>query len=58
MYPDSCINTHHDVTHLINHVMVKKQKLKYLENGTKIFYEINKILNLCLRWHILTSYRF
>ena len=37
---------------------LKIQKLEYLENGTWFFYEIKKILNLYLRWHILRSYRF
>ena len=31
---------------------LKMQKLEYLENGNK------KILNVCLRQHILRSYRF
>ena len=34
------------------------RKLEYLENGTQLCYEIKKILNLCLRWNILRSYRF
>ena len=37
---------------------LKIQKLEYLENGTLFFYEIKKILNLYLRWHISSSYRF
>ena len=37
---------------------LKLQKLEYLENGTQLFSEIKKILNLCLRWHNLRSYRF
>ena len=37
---------------------LKLQNLEYLENGTWFFYEIKKILNLCLRWHILRSYCF
>ena len=37
---------------------LKIQKLEYLENGTELFYETKKILNLYLRWHILRSYRF
>ena len=42
MHPVSCTNTHHDVTDLVNHGMVKKQKLEYLENRTQLFYEIKK----------------
>ena len=35
MYPVSCTNTHHDVTDLLNHEIVKNTKyLKYLENVT------------------------
>ena len=37
---------------------LNKQKLKYLENRTELFYKIIKILNLCPRWHILRSYCF
>ena len=36
---------------------LKIQKLEYLENKT-IFLRNKKILNLCLRQHILRSYRF
>ena len=40
MYPASCNNTHHDVTDLINHGIVKNiRKLEYLENRTKLFYK-------------------
>ena len=58
MHPVLCTNTHYDVTDLVNHGMVKVQKLEYLENGTYFFLRNKKILNLCLRWHILRSYRF
>ena len=34
------------------------QKLECLENGTQLFQKMKKILNLCLKWHILRSYRF
>ena len=34
MHPVSCTNSHHDVTDLMDHGMVKKIKLAYLENGT------------------------
>ena len=39
MQPVSCTNAHHDVTDLVNHGWLKIQKLEYLENGTKLFYE-------------------
>ena len=42
MHPVSFTNTHHDVTDLVNHGMIKKQKLEYLENRTQLFYEIKK----------------
>ena len=42
----SC-TTHHHVTDLVNHDMVKMEKLEYLENGT--FLQNKKILNMCLR---------
>ena len=34
MHLVSCTNTHHDVTDLVNHEMVKTQKLEYLANET------------------------
>ena len=40
----SCTNAHHDITDLVNHGMVKIQKLEYLENRHKIKYEIKKFL--------------
>ena len=57
MHPISCINTHHDVTDLLNHGMVKIQKLECLEKEHN-FSMKQKIPNLCLRWHILRSYHF
>ena len=47
MHPGLCSNTHHDVTDLVNHGMVKNVKLEYLENGTKLFCEINKKFLTC-----------
>ena len=52
--PISCTNTNHDVTDLVNHGMVKIQKLDYLENET-IFLRNKKVPH---RWHILSSHRF
>ena len=51
----SCTNTHHDVTDLVNHGMVKTW-ISFEQNI--IFLRSKKILNLCLRWYILRSYRF
>ena len=34
MHPVSCTNTHHDVTDLVNHGIIKVQKLEYLDNRT------------------------
>ena len=34
MVPVSCTNTHHDITDLVNHGMVKIHTLEYLDNGT------------------------
>ena len=44
MHPVSFTNTHHDITDLVNHEMVKNKKLEYLENGTYLFYKIKKFL--------------
>ena len=44
IHPVSCTNTHHDVTNLLNRKSFKIQKLEYLKKGTKLFYEIKKIL--------------
>ena len=50
--------THHDVTYLVSHGMVKSTKT-WLTQVRNIFFQWNKKnLNLCLRWHILRSYRF
>ena len=55
MHPVSCTNTHHGVTDLVNHGMVKR----YFQNGTRLFYETEIFLACAsLRWHILRSYRF
>ena len=57
IHPVSCTYTHHNVTDLVNHGMVKNtKKLEYLESGRFLWNK--KILNLCFRWHILRSYRF
>ena len=58
MHPISCTNTHCDVTDLVNHGMVKNTKtwISWERNITVL--QNKKILNLCLRWHILRSYHF
>ena len=58
MHPVLCTNTHHDVTDLVNHGMVKNTKTWISWKRNIIFLWNKKILNLCLRWHILRSYRF
>ena len=58
MHPVSCTNTHRDVTDLVNHVMVNDTKTWISQEQNITFLWNKKILNLCLRWHILRSYRF
>ena len=58
MHPVSCTNTHHDVTDLVNHGMAKNTKTWISWERNITFLRNKKILNLCLRWHILRSYRF
>ena len=54
----SCNNIHRDVTDSVNHGMVKKAKTWISWERNIIFLWNKKILNLCLRWHILRSYCF
>ena len=54
----SWTKTHHDVTDLVNHEMVKNAKTWISWERNITFLEKKKILNLCLRWHILRSYHF
>ena len=58
MNPVSCTNTHHDVTDLINHRMVKNTKYWISWERNTTFLQNKKILKQCLRWHILRSYCF
>ena len=37
MHLDPCTNTHHTITDLLHHGMVKNTKLEYLRNGTYLF---------------------
>ena len=56
MYFVSC--THHDVTDLVNHGMVKNTKTWISWEQNIIFLWNKKILNLYLKWHILRKYHF
>ena len=58
MHLVSCTNTHRDVTDLVNHGMVKNTKTWISWERNIIFLRNLNILNLCFRWHILSSYRF
>ena len=58
MHLISCTNTHCDITHLVNHGMVKNTKtwISWEQNIISLWNK--KILDLCFRWHILRSYCF
>ena len=58
IHPVLCINTHHDVTDLANHGMVKNTKTRISWEWNITFLQHKQILNLCLRWHTLKSYHF
>ena len=58
MHIVSCTNTHHDATDLLNHGTVKNTKTRITWEWNITFLRNKKILNLCLRWHILRSYCF
>ena len=58
MHSVSCTNIHHDVTVLLNHQMVKKLKTWTSWEWNTLFPRNKKILDLCLKWHILRSYCF
>ena len=58
MYLLSCTNTHRDVTDSVYHGKVKNTKTWISWERNIIFLRNKKILNLYLRWHILSSYRF
>ena len=57
IHPVLCL-THHDVTDLVNHRMVKNTNTWISWKRNIIFLWNEKILNLYLRRHILRSYRF
>ena len=58
IYLVSCTNTHCDDTDSVNHGMVKNTKTWISWEWNRTFLWNKKILNLCLRWHILRSYHF
>ena len=58
MHPVSCTNTHHDVTDLVKHQVVKNTKTWISRERNVIFLSNKKIINLCLRWHIWRNYYF
>ena len=53
-----CTNTHHEVTDLVKQQMVKNTKTWIPWEWNIIFLSNKKILDLCLRWHILRNYCF
>ena len=58
MHPVSCTNIHHDVTDLVNHGKVENTKTWISWERYITFLWNKKLINLCLRRHILRSYRF
>ena len=54
----TCPMYHHEVTDLVNHGMVKNTKTWMSSERNITFLRNKKILNPCLRWHILRSYHF
>ena len=58
VYLVSCTDTHRDVTEFVNHGIVKNTKTWISWEQNTIFLQNKKILNLCLRRHILRSYHF
>ena len=57
MHSVSCINTHHDVTDLVNHGMDKNTKTYISWERNVNFLRNKKILYMCLKLHIFWSYR-
>ena len=58
MHLVSCTKTHHDITDLVNHRMVKNTKTWISWEWKITFLQNKKILNLGIRWYILRSYCF
>ena len=59
IHPVSYTNNYHDATDLVNHGMGENTKtcISWEPNLT-LFLRNKKVPILCLRWHILRSYRF
>ena len=53
-----CTNTYHDVTYLVNHRMVKNKKTWIPRERYINFLWDKKIVNLCFKYHILSSFCF
>ena len=47
-YLPHCANTHHDIIDLEVCEMVRNRRTAYLKNGKWLFYDIKKIVTLCL----------
>ena len=58
MHLVSCTNTHHDITDLVNHGMVKNTKTWISWEQNILFLQNKNMLSLCIRLHILQSYSF
>ena len=58
MHPVTCTNTRHDVTDFVNHGMVKYSKTWISWKRNITFLWSKKIINLCIRWHIVRGYHF
>ena len=58
IHPVLCPNTHHDVTDFVKYETVKNTKTWISSERNIIFLQNIKILDLCLSWYILRSYRF
>ena len=52
------LNTVHDVIDLVNHGMIKNTQTWIYWERYITFLQNKKILNLCLKWHILINYPF
>ena len=47
MHPFSCTNTHHDVTDLVNHGIIKNTKIRISREKNITFLRNKKEINLC-----------
>ena len=53
-----CTNTHQNITGFVNHGVFKTTKTWIFWEQNITFLQNKKVLNLCLRWHILRNYCF